>query len=44
MNQATWIALLCVVGLVLALGGVILIMRYGVGELNQMFRRWIDRK
>jgi hypothetical protein len=38
------IALLCILSLVTVLGGGILFMLYGVGELKHMIRRYIDKK
>jgi hypothetical protein len=44
MNQATLLALACVFGVVLTLGGGVLLMLYSVGELRVMLRSWLDRK
>lgn len=44
MNQATLLALACVTGVVLTLGGGVLLMLYGVGELRLMLRTWLDGK
>lgn len=37
-------ALMCVLGLVVVLGGGVLVMLYGVSGLTTMVRSWVDRK
>ena len=37
-------AVLCILGLMLVLGGGVAIMLYGVKGLAGMFRGWVDRK
>lgn len=44
LNTSTLLSLLCIVGLVVVLGGGIAIMLYGWRELVAMGRSWLDGK
>ena len=43
-NAANLLSLACIAGLVVVLGGGVVFMLYGVGELRLMLRGWLDRK
>ena len=44
IDNASWVSLGCVVGIVLVLGGGVLFMLYGWRELVTILRRWVDQQ
>ena len=44
MNAADTAGVLCILGLIVVLGGGVVFMLYGWRELVAMLRGWLDRK